>query len=74
MAFFKTKIEIDSDTADHIVSCSLKDSIKTLRKEIKTLKGRAKHTEWDKRQLAEDIIEVSAMEKVYYFYTGKAFK
>ena len=64
-------LEIDFDTADRIVACSLKDSILSLRGEIKIFKDCANPSEWQKLQLAEEIITLDAMVKVYFHYTGK---
>lgn len=64
------KLEIDSDTADHIVICSLRDSIRTLKTEIKKLKMIKNPSDWDKKQLAEDILDIHALEKVYNYFGG----
>lgn len=64
------KIEIDGDTADRIVVCSLREAIEYLKKEIKHLKKSKKPDDWEKKQLAEDIADLDAMEKVYNYYGG----
>jgi chaperonin cofactor prefoldin len=64
------KVEIDGDTADRIVVCSLKDSIEYLKKEIKTLKRKKKLDDWEMLQLADNVIELDAMEKVFDYYGG----
>ena len=64
------KIEIDGETADRIVVCSLKDSIEYLKKEIKTLKKKKNLDDWEKEQLADSVIELDAMEKVFDYYGG----
>ena len=65
------KIEIDGETADRIVICSLKETIQYLKEDIKKLKRKKKLEAYEKQQLAEDIIELDAVEKVYEYYGGK---
>lgn len=64
------KIEIDGDTADRIVVCSIKEAIKHLKEEIKHFKRSKRLSDWEKKQLAEDLIDLDALEKVYNYYGG----
>lgn len=65
------KVYIDGDTADGIVVASLKDSMDTLRMEIKRLKSMkntlSKH---GKEDLADSVLHLDAMEKVFDYYGG----
>ena len=64
------KVEIDSETADRIVVCSLKDSIEYLKKDIKELRSKKSLKDHEKEQLADNFIELDAMEKVFDYYGG----
>ena len=64
------KVEIDGDTADRIVVCSLKESIVYLKDDIKTLKRRKNLKDYEKQQLAQNIVDLEAMEKVFDYYGG----
>lgn len=64
------KLEIDGDTADRIVVCSLKETIEYLKGDIKLLRSKKKLKDHEKRQLAENVVELDAMEKVYNYYGG----
>lgn len=64
------KVEIDPDTADGITRCSLKQTIKYLREDIVVLKKIRKAEDYQKRDLAEHIIALDAMEKVFDYYGG----
>lgn len=64
------KVEIDPDTADGITRCSLKQSIEYLREDITSLKKKKKIEDYQKRELAELIVTLDAMEKVFDYYGG----
>lgn len=64
------KVEIDADTADGITRCSLKQSIAYLREDIAILKKKKKLEYYQKHELAELIVSLDAMEKVYDYYGG----
>jgi len=64
------KVEIDADTADGITRCSLKQSIAYIREDIANIKKKKKLEYYQKHELAELIIILDAMEKVYDYYGG----
>lgn len=64
------KIEIDGDTADRIVVCSLKDSILGLREDIKKLKNKKCLSNWEKMCLAEAFSSLDHLEKTFDYYGG----
>ena len=65
------KVEIDPDTADGITRCSLKQTIEYLREDIKSLKKSKKiEVFYQKRELAELVVTLDAMEKVFDYYGG----
>lgn len=67
------KVEIDGDTADRIVVCSLEDSIYSLKKSIKAYKkdlrkdGKDSHA---KLELEECTRFLEALEATYEYYGG----
>ena len=65
------KVEIDVDTADRIVVCSLKDSILILRGDIKKLRNKKHLSSWEKMCLAEGISSLDHLEKTFNYYGGK---
>jgi hypothetical protein len=70
----KNNIYIDDSTADRIVCCSLKESIKCLKKNIKEAKQKKKLENHEKQQLSNDIIQLDAMEKVFDYYGGNYYR
>ena len=64
------KIEIDPETADGIVRCSLKQTIDYLRIDIAKLKKKKKLEGYQIQDLAEHIVSLNAMEKVFNYYGG----
>lgn len=64
------KVEIDLDTADGITRCSLKRSIEYLREDIASLKKKKKIEDYQKHELAELVVALDAMEKVFDYYGG----
>ena len=65
------KVYIDGDTADGIVVASLKDTMDTLRIEIKRLKSMRKDLlPHQKQDLADATLHLDAMEKVFDYYGG----
>lgn len=66
----KFKIGIDHDTADHIVVCSLKEAIDTLEESITKIARRKKLSDYDRRELADQMDDLSALQKVYNYYGG----
>jgi hypothetical protein len=65
------KVEIDGDTADRIVVCSLKDSILMLRRDIKKLRNKKHLSSWEKMCLAEAFSSLDHLEKTFDYYGGK---
>jgi hypothetical protein len=67
------KLEIDGDTADRIVVCSLKDSIRSIKDSMKAYRkdlrknGKDNHA---KLELGECMRFLDAMETVYEYYGG----
>ena len=67
------KVEIDGETADRIVVCSLKDSIRGLKDSIKVYRkdlrkdGKDSHA---KLELGECIRFLDALETTYEYYGG----
>jgi hypothetical protein len=64
------KVEIDPETADGVVRCSLKQTITYLREDIAALKKTKKLESYQKQDLAEHIVALEAMEEVYDYYGG----
>ncbi len=64
------KVYIDGDTADGIVVASLKDTMKTLRTEIKRLKSMRTLSPCQMEDLADAVLHLDAMEKVFDYYGG----
>ena len=64
------KVEIDPDTADGIVRCSLKQTIEYFREDISDLKKKKKLEDYQKRELAELIVSLDAIEKTFDYYGG----
>jgi hypothetical protein len=65
------KIEIDGETADRIVVCSLKESINYARKDIAKYKKRKnKLNDWEKQELADLVIHLTHLEAVFEYYGG----
>ena len=64
------KVEIDGDTADRIVVCSLEESMLTLRYEISKLKKKKNLTKWEKAELCDCIISLDHLQKTYSYYGG----
>ena len=63
-------VEIDPETADGIVRASVKQTIEYLRKDIAVLKKVKKAEDYQKRDLAEQIRTLDAMEEVFDYYGG----
>jgi hypothetical protein len=64
------KVYIDGETADGIVVASLRDSMECLETQIKRLKSKKKLADFEKRDLAESVKSLDAMEEVYDYYGG----
>ncbi len=64
------KVEIDPETADGIVRCSLKQTIEYLREDIVVFKKTKKLQDYQKRELADLIVFLDAMEKTFDYYGG----
>lgn len=64
------KVEIDGDTADRIVICSLKDSILYLREDIKKYRKKKRLTEWEKIEFADASLALNHLEKTFDYYGG----
>jgi len=63
-------VEIDPDTADGIVRASLKQTIEYIGEDIAVLKKTKKLEDYQKRELAELIVSLNAMEEVFDYYGG----
>ena len=63
-------VEIDPDTADGIVRASLKQTIKYIGEDIAVLKKTKKLEDYQKRELAELIVSLDAIEKTFDYYGG----
>jgi hypothetical protein len=63
-------VEIDPETADGIVRASVKQTIEYLREDITVLKKTRKLQDYQKRELAELIVALNAMEEVFDYYGG----
>jgi hypothetical protein len=63
-------VEIDPETADGIVRCSLKQTIEYFREDISDLKKKKKLEDYQKRELADLIVSLDAMEKTFDYYGG----
>jgi hypothetical protein len=63
-------VVIDPETADGVVRASVKESIKYLREDIAVLKKVRKVKDYQKRDLAEQIRILDAMEEVFDYYGG----
>ena len=67
------KVEIDGDTADRIVVCSLEDSIRHIKNSMKAYRkdlrkdGKDSHA---KLELGECMRYLDALETVYEYYGG----
>lgn len=64
------KVYIDGETADGIVVASLRDSMECLEEQISRLKSKKKLADFEKRDLAESVKSLNAMEEVYDYYGG----
>jgi hypothetical protein len=64
------KVEIDGDTADRIVVCSLRETINYLRNDIKYLKKKKRLTECQKQEFADVVSALDHLEKTFDFYGG----
>jgi alkylation response protein AidB-like acyl-CoA dehydrogenase len=63
-------VEIDPETADGIVRASLNQTIEYLREDITVLKKTRKLQDYQKRDLAELVVALNAMEEVFDYYGG----
>lgn len=63
-------VEIDPETADGIVRASVKQTIEYLRQDIAVLKKVKKAEDYQKRDIAEQIRTLDAMEEVFDYYGG----
>lgn len=64
------RVLIDGDTADRIVVCSLKESIKYIKKDIAEYKKEKQLSNWEKVELADLVINLNHLEAVYEYYGG----
>jgi len=67
------KVEIDGDTADRIVVCSLEDSIRMIKNSMKALKKDLRKDGKDsyaKLELGECMRFLDALETTYEYYGG----
>ena len=63
-------VEIDPETTDGIVRASVKQTIEYLRNDIAVLKKVKKAEDYQKRDLAEQVRTLDAMEEVFNYYGG----
>lgn len=63
-------VEIDPETADGIVRASVKQAIEYLRQDIDVLRKVKKTKDYQKRDLADHIRTLDAMEEVFDYYGG----
>jgi hypothetical protein len=68
------KFEVNDEFADAFVAMSLKDSLEMVADQINELKKKKVLQDHNKEDLADCITNYEALEKVYYYYTGKQFK
>lgn len=64
------KVEIDGDTADRIVICSLKESMQYLKSDIAKLKKIKKLSNYQKEELADMVMSLHHIKVVYEYYGG----
>ena len=64
------KVEIDGETADRIVVCSIKEYIKYLKEDITKLRKLKKPEPYQKQELADNIIDLGHLEAVLDMYGG----
>ncbi len=63
-------VEIDPETADGIVRCSLKQTIEYLSEDIVAFQKKKKLEDYQKRELADLIVSLDAIEKTFDYYGG----
>jgi hypothetical protein len=63
-------VQIDYDTADRIIVCTLKDSMNSLKREIKNLRSKKNLLPHQKGDLEYYIKDLNAMKIVYEYYGG----
>jgi hypothetical protein len=64
------KVEIDGDTADRIVVCSLKETMKYLKEDITKYKKYKKLSNYQKEELTDLITHLHHIRAVYEYYGG----
>lgn len=64
------KVEIDGETADRIVICSLRETAKYLRQDIIKYKKYKKLSNYQKEELIDLIRNLSHIRAVYEYYGG----
>ena len=65
------KVEIDGETADRIVICSLRESINYTKKDIVKYKNRkSRLNSWEKQELADLVVHLTHLEAVFEYYGG----
>ena len=64
------KIEIDPDTADRIVLCSLKETMSSLRGDILLLKSKKNLSKLQKQELGELVPFLYHLEQTFDYYGG----
>ena len=65
------KVEIDGETADRIVICSLRESIKYAKQDIaKYKKSKRKLNDWEKQELADHLMNLTHLQAVFEYYGG----
>lgn len=64
------KVEIDDETADRIVLCSLKDSIELLEESVIRLQKKKSLKSYEKIDLMECTSDLDALKKTYDYYGG----
>jgi hypothetical protein len=63
-------LELDDEVADSIVCSTIKQSMKYLKKDIKTLKAKKNLENFQKEDLGHNIHVLAALEIAYDYYGG----
>ena len=66
----KMTLEVNEETLDRVILCSLKQTIGYLKDDVKKLKKKKKLDEYELRQLAEDVLDLDALERTFEYYGG----
>lgn len=64
------KVEIDGETADRIVVCSLRETIQYVKQDIAKLSKKKKRKSYEQEDLDHCIKHLVHLEAVYEYYGG----